>query len=131
MKQERLFGGPISAHASISGLEMVARYYDETEDQFKEITHQLPLKRHSIEIVIRAHPAQYELFFVVQEGEQSAGLVKLGEISSTALTTRRSGKESPNTRAHFAIYAQGAYDKSCFDPAHSEFVEWTAVSPRH
>lgn len=95
----------------------------------QETTHQLPLESHPIEIIIRAHPTRYELFFSVQ-GEQITGPVKLGEISSTALTTRRPGKESPNTGAHFAIYAQGAYDKPCFDPAHFEFVEWTAVSTR-
>lgn len=39
-------------------------------------------------------------------------------------------KKSPNTGAHFAIYAQGTYIKPCFDPAHFECVEWNAVSIR-
>jgi hypothetical protein len=97
----------------------------------QETTHQLPLENHITEIVIRAHPTLYELFFSVLDNEQAAtGLVKLGEISSAALTHRRSGKESPNTGAHFAIYAQGAYDKPCFDPAHFEFAEWKTASTR-
>ncbi|KAJ6111551.1 hypothetical protein N7523_007612 [Penicillium sp. IBT 18751x] len=128
------------AHASIglrkpfdedkSGLEMVARCYDETEDHFKETTHRLPIESHPIEIVIRANPAGYELYFSVQEAEQITGLVKLGEISSIALTNRKPGKESPNTGAHFAVYAQGAYDKPCFDPAYFDFAEWKAIPTR-
>jgi hypothetical protein len=52
----------------------------------------------------------------------------LGEIPSKALTHRRSGKESPNTGSHFAIYAQGAYGKPCFEPAHFEFAEWKVAA---
>ncbi|KAJ5726638.1 uncharacterized protein N7483_007995 [Penicillium malachiteum] len=57
------------AHASIglrkpfdednSGLEMVARCYDETEDQFKEYKHQLELEDNSVEILIRAQPTRW------------------------------------------------------------------------
>ncbi|KAJ5710475.1 hypothetical protein N7488_004631 [Penicillium malachiteum] len=129
------------AHASIglrkpfdgrnSGLEMIARCYDETEDQFKEYTQQLSLEHNSVQIIIRAHPTRYELCFSVLDNEQvSDDLIKLGEISSRALTQRRSGKESPNTGSHFAIYAQGAYDKPCLESAHFDFAEWTEFPAR-
>jgi hypothetical protein len=96
----------------------------------QELTHQLPLECGDIELIIRARPTRYELFFSAQQGEQSTPSepVKLGEISSKALTHRRSGKESPNTGSHFAIYAQGAYGKPCFEPARFEFVEWKVAS---
>ncbi|CAG8105204.1 unnamed protein product [Penicillium salamii] len=127
------------AHASIGlrkpfdedkeGLEIVARCYDEQDDDFKESIHQIPLKHNTIELVIRAYPTEYELCFSVADESQSiSSPVKLGQISSTALTHRRSGKESPNTGAHFAIYGQGAYDKPSFDPARFEFVEWNVKS---
>ncbi|KAJ5107970.1 hypothetical protein N7456_004645 [Penicillium angulare] len=108
-----------------SGFEMIARCYDEIEDQFKETKHQLSQGLNTIEIVIRAHPTRYELFFSIVDNESSGSApIKLGEISTKTLTHRRSGKESPNTGAHFAIYAQGAYDKPCLDPAHFSFAEW-------
>lgn len=96
----------------------------------QESTHQLPLECGDIELVIRAHPTLYELFFSVQLGEQSllSKPIKLGEITSKALTHRRPGKESPNTGSHFAIYAQGAYGKPCFEPARFEFAEWKVAS---
>jgi hypothetical protein len=94
---------------------------------FQEFTYQLPLERGDIGLAIRAHPTRYELFFSVQNDKQSTSseTIKLGEISSKALTHRRSGKESPNTGSHFAIYAQGAYGKPCFEPAHFDFAEWS------
>lgn len=89
--------------------------------------HQLTFEDHTIELIIRARPTEYDLCFSVLDEKQGASEpVMLGRISSTALTHRRSGKESPNTGAHFAIYAQGAYDKPCFDPARFNFVEWNA-----
>jgi hypothetical protein len=96
----------------------------------QELTHQLPLGCGDIEPIIRAHPTRYELFFSVQQGQQSTPSepIKLGEIPSKALTHRRSGKESPNTGSHFAIYAQGAYGKPCFEPAHFEFAEWKVAA---
>jgi hypothetical protein len=77
-----------------------------------------------INLLIRARPAKYELFFSLPG---SNDFTKLGEISSAALTVRHPGRESPNTGAHFAIYAQGAYAMPCLQPAVFSFAEWRAV----
>ena len=64
-----------------------------------------------LELLIRARPTKYELLFSVARSVECAGtdFNKLGEITTSALTVRHPGRESPNTGAHFAIYAQGAY----------------------
>lgn len=83
-----------------------------------------------IQLLIRARPTKYELLFSPNPStEASIGneYTKLGEITSSALTVRRSGKESPNTGSHFAIYAQGGFGKPCLQPAVFTFAEWKCV----
>ncbi|KAL2838576.1 glycosyl hydrolase [Aspergillus pseudodeflectus] len=77
-----------------------------------------------IQLLIRARPTKYELLFSPSDSDD---FTKLGEISSAALTVRHPGRESPNTGAHFAIYAQGAYAMPCLQPAVFRFAEWRAV----
>ncbi|KAJ5658926.1 hypothetical protein N7507_005377 [Penicillium longicatenatum] len=110
------------------GLEVVSCCYDDTSGEFKVFYPNRSISHgtSSLELTIRAHPTRYELFFSSETNQSK--LIKLGEISSASLTHRRSGKESPNTGAHFAIYAQGAYDKPCFQPAHFEFAQWKVAS---
>jgi hypothetical protein len=94
----------------------------------QETTHQVSNEITSVELLIRARPTNYELLFSTEDAESAQPkFTTLGQISSAALTHRRSGKESPNTGAHFAIYAQGSYDKPSLDLAHFEFAEWRAV----
>lgn len=74
--------------------------------------------------MIEARPAKYELYF--SHGIASKK-TKLGEITTESLTHRTSGQESPNTGAHFALYAHGAYFMPCRDAANFAFAEWQAV----
>jgi hypothetical protein len=78
-----------------------------------------------INLLIRARPTKYELLFSLPGSNDD--FIKLGEITSAALTVRHPGRESPNTGAHFAIYAQGAYAMPCLQPAVFSFAEWRAV----
>ncbi|KAJ0426194.1 putative glycosyl hydrolase [Aspergillus carlsbadensis] len=92
-------------------------------DVFQETTHPLASNT-EINLLIRARPAKYELLFSLPGSDEST---KLGEITSAALTVRHPGRESPNTGAHFAIYAQGAYAMPCLQPAVFSFAEWRCV----
>ena len=78
-----------------------------------------------IDLVIHARPLKYELAFSCEES--AIPLTTLGEITTASLTHRKSGKESPNTGSHFALYAHGAYGMPCRDAAIFSFAEWTAV----
>ncbi|KAL2800860.1 glycosyl hydrolase [Aspergillus keveii] len=117
----------IGLRRSVSGegVEVFFRGYNGKAegDLFEENIH--PLQSNTeINLLIRARPAKYELFFSLPG---SNDFTKLGEISSAALTVRHPGRESPNTGAQFAIYAQGAYAMPCLQPAVFSFAEWRAV----
>ncbi|RDW87084.1 glycoside hydrolase family 43 protein [Aspergillus mulundensis] len=107
--------------AAEGGYEVRFRGYTGEGDTFEETVH--AVKSTALELLIRARPATYELLFSIP-GERPT---KLGGIASSALTVRHPGRESPNTGAHFAIYAQGAYGMPCLQPAVFSFAEWRCV----
>ncbi|KAL2843362.1 glycosyl hydrolase [Aspergillus pseudoustus] len=113
------------------GMQVVFRGYNGKSegDVFEETVHPLspptdPSQTPEIVLFIRARPTKYELLFSLPE---SSDVTKLGEITAAALTVRHPGRESPNTGAHFAIYAQGAYAMPCLRPAVFSFAEWKCV----
>ncbi|KAL4748230.1 glycosyl hydrolase [Aspergillus terricola var. indicus] len=110
------------AYASI-GLRM-----SESGGGYEENVHPIEWNT-NLELLIRARPTKYELLFSVGSSGACAGtdFTKLGEITASALTVRHPGRESPNTGAHFAIYAQGAYGMPCLQPAVFSFAEWECV----
>ncbi|KAL4984736.1 glycosyl hydrolase [Aspergillus falconensis] len=110
------------------GHELFFRGYTGEGDRFDEKVH--PIQGNtSLELLIRARPAKYELLFSVAGSGTcaGAGFTKLGEIISSALTVRHPGRESANTGAHFAIYVQGVHGMPCLQPAVFSFAEWECV----
>ncbi|TDZ18630.1 Non-reducing end alpha-L-arabinofuranosidase BoGH43A [Colletotrichum orbiculare MAFF 240422] len=84
----------------------------------------------SIQFTIQARPLGYELFYTTTSAkstEKKSSVHSLGSVSSRALTHRISGRESPNTGAHFAIYAQGASAWPCLVPAKFKYAETRVV----
>ncbi|KAL2811878.1 glycosyl hydrolase [Aspergillus granulosus] len=113
-----------------TGYEVAYRGYTGEGDVFEETVH--PIQSNiQVELLIRARPTKYELLFSVSGSDETrnvgAEFTKLGEIASSALTVRHTGRESPNTGAHFAIYAQGAYGFPCLQPAVYSFAEWKYI----
>ncbi|KAL4811963.1 glycosyl hydrolase [Aspergillus spinulosporus] len=108
--------------------EVLFRGYTGEGDRFEEKAHSIQWNT-DLELLIRARPTKYELLFSVVRSVVCASpdFTKLGEITTSALTVRHPGRESPNTGAHFAIYAQGAYGMPCLQPAVFSFAEWKCV----
>lgn len=77
-----------------------------------------------VDLIIHAQPTGYRLSFSTTLDDHET---ELGTISTKSLTMRKSGKESPNTGAHFGLYAHGAYEFPCRDPAKFRFAQWTSV----
>lgn len=62
----------------------------------------------TVRFTIQARSLGYELFYATTGSRRKEKMVlgeRLGSVSSRALRHRISGRESPNTGAHFAIYA--------------------------
>ncbi|KAH7122042.1 glycosyl hydrolase, partial [Dactylonectria estremocensis] len=105
-------------------LEFVCRYLD-GDNKFQENVSPLNQKDVEIQLVIQARNLHYDLGYVLLSSPDSeATFVKMGSITSESLTHRLPGRESPNTGAHFAIYAQGSYDWPCLEPAYFKSAEW-------
>ncbi|KAH6991431.1 glycosyl hydrolase [Ilyonectria sp. MPI-CAGE-AT-0026] len=110
------------------GMEIICRYLDE-KNEFQQNTSPLNQQEADVQFVIKARALHYDLGYMAQaSSELEAAFVKMGSITSESLTHRVPGRESPNTGAHFAIYAQGSYDMPCFTPACFKSAEWEVVS---
>ncbi|KAJ3956547.1 hypothetical protein N0V92_006919 [Colletotrichum tropicale] len=123
------------AHASI-GLRKTSESHNEiicrVIDEKGEFTEKVASIGHetAVKFTIQARSLGYELFYATSSSKTKEGMLLgecLGSVSSRALTHRISGRESPNTGSHFAIYAQGASAKPCLVPAEFKYVEWKLV----
>ncbi|GAB7329980.1 hypothetical protein MBLNU13_g01676t1 [Cladosporium sp. NU13] len=113
------------SHTGDEGWEVHCAAYDAEQDEFlhksSPLTSALPPK---VDLIIHAKPTEYRLAFSTSLDDRE---IELGTISTKSLTMRKSGKESPNTGAHFGLYAHGAFGFPCRDPAKFAFAQWTSV----